>query len=427
MPGGLMGTGNRGGLMGVDDVGDGSVSTSDLANLAVTTAKIANNAVTDAKIRQSAGYSVIGRSASTTGNVADITAAADNTVLIRQSGSLSFTSLVLANITSVPGTGRIPFGHSDNTLTSSAELSYVTSTGVFDVAKSLVGTVTASARNTSNASTSAHARLTAEVGGTSGGDASVHLAISGGQSYTWKLANAVNDELQLECAGSVKARISTGGLWVVGADRQPSAGIMFSVGGDGNNAISRVECTAGGGNAQHYYASGTTEARTIAYGQSAGSTDNGETCAGLTILKVVTGELLALAIAGDKTIGLTVNGVRRVTVNSTGVTFANRARWAKGADVASGGTLTLGSDGNSFDITGTTAIDYITTTNWTAGSIVVLQFDASVSVNHNSGSVPADTAAIHLAGAANLSATAGDTLTLWYDGTVWREIARTVI
>lgn len=44
------------------------------ANSNATT--IANNAVTDAKFRQSAGLSVVGRSANTTGNVADITATA---------------------------------------------------------------------------------------------------------------------------------------------------------------------------------------------------------------------------------------------------------------------------------------------------------------------------------------------------------------
>lgn len=424
MAGGLMGTGNRGGVMGQDDVESGTIVAADIASSAVTTAKIANNAVTDAKLRTSAACSVIGRAANSVGNVADITAAANNTFLGRQSDTLAFAALIVTNITDA-NAGRIPFSNG-STLVTSAELTYTTATGVLDVAKSLVGTVTTSARNTSNASTSAHARLIAETGGTSGGNAAVHLAISGGQSYTWLLANDVNDELHLLIGGTVKARISSTG-WVVGADRVPSAGTMFSVGGDGNNAISRLECTAAGGHTQHYYASGTTEARTIAYSQSAAGTDNGETCAGLTICKVVTGELLVLAIDGDKAIGLTVNEVRRVTVNGTGVSFANRSRWAKGADVATAGTLTLGSDGNAFDLTGATNVDYITTTDWTAGSIVILQFDGAPTVNHDTGSVPGTAAAVHLAGAAPFVASAGDTLTLYYDGTVWREIARTVI
>jgi hypothetical protein len=107
--------------------------------------------------------------------------------------------------------------------------------------------------------------------------------------------------------------------------------------------------------------------------------------------------------------------------------LSGRLQCAKGSDVASAGTLTLGAGGNSFDITGTTTINYITTTGWQTGSFVILQFDASVTVAHNTGSVPGSTAALLLSGAANFSATAGDTLMLWYDGTNWREVSRTVI
>lgn len=62
------------------------------------TATIGNNKVTDALIRQSAGVSLIGRSANTTGNVADITAASNNTVLKRASNALSFATIVDADI-----------------------------------------------------------------------------------------------------------------------------------------------------------------------------------------------------------------------------------------------------------------------------------------------------------------------------------------
>jgi hypothetical protein len=59
---------------------------------------ITTNGVTDAMLRQSAGTSVIGRSASTTGNVADITASADDTLLGRVSGALGFTTLTVGMI-----------------------------------------------------------------------------------------------------------------------------------------------------------------------------------------------------------------------------------------------------------------------------------------------------------------------------------------
>lgn len=115
----------------------------------------------------------------------------------------------------------------------------------------------------------------------------------------------------------------------------------------------------------------------------------------------------------------------KITLGTT--IFTSRHQGKKGADVASGGTVTLGTDGNYFDITGTTAIDYITTTDWQAGSIVVLQFDGSVTVNHNTGTVPTNTAPILLSGSVNFAATANDTLMLAYDGANWREVSRTII
>jgi hypothetical protein len=66
-----------------------------IANDAVTTAKIASassttTGVTDAKLRHSAGLSLVGRSANSTGSVADITAASDNTVLRRSGTAIGF-------------------------------------------------------------------------------------------------------------------------------------------------------------------------------------------------------------------------------------------------------------------------------------------------------------------------------------------------
>lgn len=61
-------------------------------------ATIANNAVSDAKFRQSAGLSVVGRSANSTGNVADITAANDGEVLRRSGTSVGFGTVATAGI-----------------------------------------------------------------------------------------------------------------------------------------------------------------------------------------------------------------------------------------------------------------------------------------------------------------------------------------
>lgn len=59
------------------------------------TTAIASNAVTDAKFRQSAGVSIVGRSANSTGNVADIAASANGQVLKRSSNALSFAAVDL--------------------------------------------------------------------------------------------------------------------------------------------------------------------------------------------------------------------------------------------------------------------------------------------------------------------------------------------
>lgn len=63
-----------------------------------STAHISANEVTDANLRQSAGLSVIGRSANTTGDVADITAANDAEVLRRSGTSVGFGTVATAGI-----------------------------------------------------------------------------------------------------------------------------------------------------------------------------------------------------------------------------------------------------------------------------------------------------------------------------------------
>jgi hypothetical protein len=80
------------------DVGLGTAATIDFdaADFAISVAAseaevaIATNAITNAKLRQSAGLSVIGRSASTTGDVADITAGTDAHVLRRSGTAIGF-------------------------------------------------------------------------------------------------------------------------------------------------------------------------------------------------------------------------------------------------------------------------------------------------------------------------------------------------
>ena len=70
------------------------------------TAEIIPNGVGNAELRQSSGLSVIGRSASSTGNVADIIAASDKQVLRRNGTTLGFGAIDLASSAAV--TGNLP-------------------------------------------------------------------------------------------------------------------------------------------------------------------------------------------------------------------------------------------------------------------------------------------------------------------------------
>lgn len=74
-------------------------------------------------------------------------------------------------------------------------------------------------------------------------------------------------------------------------------------------------------------------------------------------------------------------------------------KYSKGADVASANALTLGTDGNYFDITGTTAITSIATLG--AGTHVKLHFDGALTLTHHATN-------LILPGGANITTAAGD-------------------
>lgn len=80
-------------------------------------------------------------------------------------------------------------------------------------------------------------------------------------------------------------------------------------------------------------------------------------------------------------------------------TYTKIQKWAKGADVASATALTLGDDGNYFDITGTTTVTSIATKG--AGTVVKLHFDASLTLTHHATD-------LILLGGANIVTAAGD-------------------
>ncbi len=83
--------------------------------------------------------------------------------------------------------------------------------------------------------------------------------------------------------------------------------------------------------------------------------------------------------------------------------------FTKGSDVASGTSITLGTDGNFFDITGTTTIQTITIKQ--AGSIVFLQFDAALTLTDDTGNLELNGTDVNIS--------AEDLVCLVSDGTNW--------
>ena len=76
-----------------------------------------------------------------------------------------------------------------------------------------------------------------------------------------------------------------------------------------------------------------------------------------------------------------------------------QVKWSKGADVASASALTLGADGNIFDVTGTTAITSIGTLG--VGTTVMLRATASLPLTHHATN-------LILLGAVSVTLAAGD-------------------
>lgn len=105
--------------------------------------------------------------------------------------------------------------------------------------------------------------------------------------------------------------------------------------------------------------------------------------------------------------------------NRRGTSMKRRLSTGRGSTVASAGTLTLGTGGNVFTVTGTTTINYITTTGWPAGSRITLVTSAAAVFAHNTGTVPTSTAALQNNSGANITSAANKAVSYVFDGTNW--------
>jgi len=105
---------------------------------------------------------------------------------------------------------------------------------------------------------------------------------------------------------------------------------------------------------------------------------------------IKTDTITALSTDGD----LSLDGI-----GTGGVSIASTLKMTKGGDIASASPLVIDTDGNYFDVTGTTSFAAMTVE---AGNFFMLQFDGALTITHGSG--------IELPGAANLTTAAGDRL-----------------
>ena len=118
-------------------------------------------------------------------------------------------------------------------------------------------------------------------------------------------------------------------------------------------------------------------------------------------------------IKTDAIISVSTNGNLDLSANGTGgVKVSDYLVQTKGSDISSATSLTLGKDGNFFDVTGTTTITSIGTQG--IGSLITLQFDGALTFTHHSTN-------LILPGAANITTAAGDIATLYeYASADWR-------
>jgi len=112
-----------------------------------------------------------------------------------------------------------------------------------------------------------------------------------------------------------------------------------------------------------------------------------------------------------------------------GLRLFMRYNQSRGGNVTSGTTITAPSNSNYFHVTGTTQIDFMTSTNWSDGALVFIVFDGALTVRHNTASPPANTAPFSLSGAANVAYGAGAKASFRYDQSggptgVWLEQTR---
>lgn len=214
---------------------------------------------------------------------------------------------------------------------------------------------------------------------------------------TWDDLSGVND-----------TTVVTSDEWLSGATPSYISATSFSVPGDLSSVYHvgrRLKTTNTGGTVYSTItAVAFTTLTTVTVENDSGSLDAGLSALWYSIL------------SADNT--ATPGGTHHADVTfADDITFSsqaiiNKAVFSKGADIASAAALALGTDGNYFDVTGTTDITSINT--FGVGAVVKLHFDGALTLTHHATD-------LILPNSANIAIKAGDEVELFeYASGDWR-------
>ena len=149
-----------------------------------------------------------------------------------------------------------------------------------------------------------------------------------------------------------------------------------------------------------------SEVRHLAVYNDSGYTQTIKTSAG-TGIDIADGEYsLTLYNDGTNVIDITSNKLSELLDDTSPQlggaldTNSHIVQFSKGSDIASATALTLGTDGNYFDVTGTTTITSINTTG-NIGTVIKLHFDDALTLTHHATD-------LILPGGANITTASGD-------------------
>ena len=358
---------------------------------------IGANAVTDAKFRQSAGLSVVGRSANTTGNVADITAANANEVLYRNGTSLVFGTLPNASLqNSTVNYGGVSLSLGGSDLTPAFDLADATN---LPIIAGTTGTLTVGRGGTGVTSLTTNGVLYggSTVGVTAAGTSGQILVANGAGVPTFVTvgtdATLTSSGVLTIAADAVALGTDTTGSYV--STITSGNGVSAIATGEGSTpTVSLAALTADWNQTGAFDISLNNAASELKILESAGGTffgilDTSDLSADRTVTIPNASGTLAVSASGPIVLNAATGDISCPTCLATGGSLFSSAGDAGTSSVAQGQTLTIAGGTNGIDTVDNTSrtvtlnldTTEIGTTTFGAGSDFTWTFDPAGATN----------------------------------------------